>query len=145
MKEGQPRSQLSLAWIGNAEHLEEITRHGGRRTRALSTIADAAGMFEDFDNKRYIVLIELKYTDSYAENLQDIPVRSETYGKFCQNGRLTRSLVRDLGGLFCEPFVKLKRQQVWAHGMAKHKDLDAHCFSVPHIAPHMSKDRRNVT
>ncbi len=64
---------VSFEWIGAKNYLgEKISRNGERTRGANFTSADAIVIFERTDNKRQIVLIEWKYTESYGRNQPEI-------------------------------------------------------------------------
>jgi hypothetical protein len=146
MEEQMPPSYVAFEWIGLGDYLGECKRPDGRRTRgANATSADAAVMFEDDRNNRYIVLIEWKYTESYGKTSKAIPVRLETYGKFYDDGLLHTDRVPNFEDLFYEPFYQLMRQQMLAREIARHNELGANFASVLHIAPEINLDFQKVT
>jgi hypothetical protein len=63
MKKKLPDQFVSFEWIGKENYLRERAHTRG----ANCTSADAAVMFEREDGQRQIVLIEWKYTESYAK------------------------------------------------------------------------------
>jgi hypothetical protein len=130
-------------WIGQQNYLgEKLPRHGKRTRGALFTSADAAVLFQRIDGQRQIVLIEWKYTESYASS----PLR---YAKPSGTDRLAiyaplldradcpikRESIPAWETLFYEPFCQFMRQQLLAHEMELAHELEADVVSLLHIAP----------
>ena len=147
-----PGQFVSFEWIGAANYLGEKVRFGAQRTRgAYFTSADAAVMFEREDRSKQIVLIEWKYTESYASTDKSVgrsgAIRMGIYKPFYdrQDCPLDRSLLPHLADLFYEPFYQLMRQQFLAHEMEQAHELGADVVSVLHIDPAANTDFRRVT
>jgi hypothetical protein len=147
-----PGQFVSFEWIGLQNYLGERMRPGTERTRGANfTSADAAVKFQRSDGLRQIVLIEWKYTESYAGNWLGIAPsgtsRMEIYRHLYEHPEcpLDKSSIHNFGDLFYEPFYQLMRQQFLAWKMEQAKELCADVVSVLHIAPTRNHDFRKVT
>jgi hypothetical protein len=144
---------VAYEWIGLQNYLGEKIPRNGKRTRgAHYTSADAIVMFQQQDSRRHIVLIEWKYTESYASS----PLR---YAKPSETDRLAiyaplldradcpikRESIPAWETLFYEPFYQFMRQQLLAHEMELAHELNADLVSVLHIAPAHNREFRKVT
>jgi len=137
-------------WIGAKDYLGE--RPKSKRTRgANSTSADAALMFERADGRRQIVLIEWKYTESYARHFKRYAPsgtdRGAIYAPVYQRDDcwLDKALLPSYDALFYEPFYQFLRQQLLAQEMEKAHELGADVVSLLHIAPACNTDFQRVT
>jgi hypothetical protein len=143
---------VTFEWIGKDNYLGERVRGKGQRTRGANfTSADAAVFFERSDNKRQIVLIEWKYTESYnGTPFQVAPSgtdRRDIYRHVfdAEDCPLKKDLLPSYDSLFFEPFYQFMRQQFLAHKMEAAHELGAEVVSVLHIAPEHNKEFRRVT
>lgn len=143
---------VACEWIGQENYLNEGGGRSGRRTRGANfTSADAMVMFERSDGKRQIVLIEWKYTESYAAVSLAISKsgtdRTKIYRSLLNDPDcpIRTDLLPDEGALFYEPFYQLMRQQLLAHEMERNHELGADVVSLLHIAPAHNQDFRRVT
>jgi hypothetical protein len=143
---------VSFEWIGAKNYLKEGKAHTRKRTRGANfTSADAAVMFERKDGKRQIVLIEWKYTESYApvslkiakSDRNRLEIYSHLYNP--DDCPINKDLVPSFEALFYEPFYQLMRQQFLAHEMERMRELGADIVSVLHIAPDHNFDFRKIT
>lgn len=143
---------VACEWIGQENYLMEgFGRHGKRRRGANFTSADAMVMFERSGGKRQIVLIECKYTESYAPVLirhssSGIDRRS-IYDPFLtrQDCPIRTDLLPDEDALFYEPFYQLMRQQLLAHEMELNQELGADVVSVLYVVPRHNEDFPRLT
>lgn len=143
---------VSFEWIGIKNYLGERIIRGNPRTRGANfTSADAIVMFERNDNKRQIVLIEWKYTESYSGRFLKYSDRgTDRTGiyqhLFEQPGcPVNKNILPGFDSLFYEPFYQLMRQQFLAAEMEKANELGADIVTVLHIAPAHNKDFVRVT
>ncbi len=152
---GGPGTYVDFEVIGEKNYLGERVPKGGTRARGANvTSADAAVRFIHTDNLRQTVLIEWKYTESYARN---IPLHTSASGTdrtaiylkaWEQDGAIDHDLLCTAGGygsLFYEPFYQLMRQQLLAHQMELAHEDGADIVSVLHIAPAVNVALRRVT
>lgn len=143
---------VSFEWIGEHNYLGEKISRNGKRTRGANfTSADAIVMFERTDNKRQVVLIEWKYTESYGgTNLKFAKSgtdRTKIYSHLYESPDcpIRKELLPSFDTLFFEPFYQFMRQQFLAHEMEKAKEMNADIVSLLHIAPAHNLDFSKVT
>jgi len=141
----------AFEWIGQRNYLGEISR-GGKRTRGANfTSADAAVRFRDTSGRIQIALIEWKYGESYgrtskAEGKSGVR-RQAIYRDLFEaaDGPIDTNKVPDYLDLFYEPFYQMMRQQLLAHEMEKHHELDAQVVTVVHVCPEANTDFKRIT
>ncbi|MGD0923260.1 MAG: hypothetical protein ABSA70_16075 [Terriglobia bacterium] len=143
---------IACEWIGQKNYLDEKTSRGGKRTRGANcTSADAAVMFEQIDGKRQIVLIEWKYTESYAGTPLKVAKsgtdRTAIYKPLFEPDTcpINKDLLPSFESLFHEPFYQFMRQQFLANEMERAQELGANKVSVLHISPGCNTDFYKVT
>jgi len=143
---------VSFEWIGAENYLGEKVSRNGKRTRGANfTSADAIVMFKDAENKKHVVLIEWKYTESYYPTSLRIAGsgtdRTKIYQHLyeLQDCPLDKAPIPDFSDLFYEPFYQFMRQQLLAHEMEKAGEMGADIVSLLHIAPAHNQDFRRVT
>jgi hypothetical protein len=143
---------VAFEWIGQENYLGERISRNGKRTRGANfTSADAAVLFERSDEKRQMVLIEWKYTESYGsvslKVAQSGTDRTEIYKSLYlrDDCPFNKDLLPSFDSLFYEPFYQLMRQQFLAHEMEKAHELGADVVSVLHIAPAQNTDFHRIT
>lgn len=142
---------LAFEFIGSRNYLGEKVR-GRERTRGANcTSTDAAALLQTKDGRRHLVLIEWKYTESYAPTPLHISRngtdRTEIYrplfdSEDCPFDKTELSNFRDL---FYDPFDQMMRQQFLANEMEKARELEADVVSVLHIAPACNPDFQRIT
>ncbi len=150
---------VEFEWIGDANYLNERVPRGEKRTRGANcTSADAIVAFERADAKRQVVLIEWKYTESYAGQsirfAKSGTDRAAIYRNLfdAADCPIDKQLLASLDGdgshyedLFFEPFYQFMRQQFLAWKMESARELDADVVSVLHIAPSVNAGFRRIT
>lgn len=143
---------VACEWIGMENYLCEKIRPGATRTRGANfTSADAAVMFERTDDKRQIVLIEWKYTESCTgaslEQAESGTDRTAIYRKTFEREDcpIDKSLLPTFECLFYEPFYQFMRQQFLAHEIERAHELEADEVSVLHVAPARNCEFQKVT
>ena len=147
---------VSFEWIGERNYLGERQPTNGKRTRGANcTSADAAVMFDRTDGLRQIVLIEWKYTESYAVARGNMPLkvsksgtdRTEIYRPLwdAEDCPVERELLPSFDDLFVEPFYQFMRQQLLANEMEKANELGADIVTLLHLCPATNRDFRTVT
>lgn len=143
---------VAFEWIGRENYLGEIKSDNRKRTRGANfTSADAAIMFRRSDNRKQIVLIEWKYTESYYPTFLKFAAsgRDRTklyeYLYFANDCPLNKELISEYDNLFYEPFYQLMRQQFLAHELEKARELGANFVSLLHLSPAHNIDFKRVT
>ena len=147
---------VSFEWIGAENYLGERVPKNGTRTRGANfTSADAAVMFERTDGKKQIVLIEWKYTESYAVARGEPPLkvsksgtdRTKIYRHLWDKDDcpIQKDLLPSYDSLFVEPFYQFMRQQMLAQEMERAHELGANIVSVLHLCPTHNHDFNTVT
>lgn len=143
---------VSFEWIGEKNYLQEKISKNRTRTRgALFTSADSIVMFNTLDNKRHIVLIEWKYTESYTNRFLRFSSsgtdRFNIYNHLFQSDDcpINKSLLPSYDSLFYDPFDQLMRQQFLANEMEKAHEMGADIVSVLHISPEHNNDFKKNT
>jgi hypothetical protein len=143
---------VTFEWIGKKNYLKERKSKNRKRTRgALFTSADSMVMFESRENKRHIILIEWKYTESYRNKSikysRSKTDRSEIYKHLflSDDCPIDKNKLPSFDALFFDPFDQLMRQQFLANEMEKSQEMDADVVSVLHISPDRNLDIRKVT
>ena len=134
----EPDRHLTFEYIGPTDYFGEAP--GAVRTRgARCTSVDAAFLHRRRDGVRELVLIEWKYTESYAlrrpEPDKDA-VRWERYGTAWGDvGSPVRNDLLPFGLVLDEPFYQLVRQQLLAHELEKAHAHGAESVRVLHVLP----------
>lgn len=144
---------VSFEWIGEDNYLGERASKNGNRTRGANfTSTDAIVMFEDRHNKRQVVLIEWKYTESYGGNYLGFSTSGTDRRKIYQHlfddvaCIVDMDLLPSMDVLFYEPFYQFMRQQFLAAKMETAHELGADVVSLLHISPDANYDfRRNTS
>lgn len=143
---------VAFEWIGAENYLKEKVHGTNKRTRGANfTSADAAVFFRRDDGLRQVVLIEWKYTESYAP--VDLQVaasgtsRVDIYRPLfdAPDCPLAKTALPSFQALFYEPFYQLMRQQFLAHEMQKAHELGADIVSLLHISPAHNTDFKRIT
>jgi hypothetical protein len=143
---------VSFEWIGEKNYLgERVSRNGNRTRGANFTSADAIVSFLRSDHKKQVVLIEWKYTESYAlvpltvatSGTNRVSIYQHLYDQV--DCPLNKNLIPSFESLFYNPFYQFMRQQFLAHQMEKAHELGADIVSVLHIAPHHNIEFRRIT
>jgi len=148
----EDKSFVSFEWIGNQNYLGERVRSGKSRTRGTNcTSVDAIVRFESVDHKIQVVLIEWKYTESYASSFKRYSNGGTDRGSIYKHlfdpidCPINKEILPGYDALFYEPFYQLMRQQLLAHEMEKAHELGADIVSVLHIAPFKNQDFTRIT
>lgn len=134
----EPGRWLTFEYIGSDDVLNEAVG-GVRRRGTHCTSVDAAFLHTTRDGLRELILIEWKYTESYARRLPD-PKRDQTrlgrYGSLlaAPDGPVNVSLL-SFDGLLQEPLYQLMRQQLLAHELEKRHIHNADRVRVVHVLP----------
>lgn len=147
---------VSFEWIGERNYLGERQPKNGNRTRGANcTSVDAAVMFDRTDGLRQIVLIEWKYTESYAVAKRKMPLkvsksgtdRTQIYHSLWEAADcpIRKELLPSFDDLFVEPFYQFMRQQLLANEMEKANELGADIVTLLHLCPAANRDFRTVT
>lgn len=143
---------VSFEWIGGRNYLGERMPRNAIRTRGANfTSADAIVSFIGKDNKKQVVLIEWKYTESYSPVPLMVAKSGTSRVKIYQHlydhadCPLSKELIPGFESLFYDPFYQFMRQQFLAHEMEKAHELDADIVSVLHIAPRHNYEFRRIT
>lgn len=133
---------VAMEWIGQKNYLGELVSRHGKRTRGANfTSADAVVRFERRDGSVQVVLIEWKYTETYASTPLAIAKsgtdRTAIYAHLYRRDDfpLRKELLPGFRSLFYEPFYQLLRQQLLANEMERAGELGAGTVSLLHIAP----------
>ncbi|GAP13076.1 hypothetical protein LARV_00818 [Longilinea arvoryzae] len=143
---------VAFEWIGDRDYLHEQKNPGKPRSRGANfTSADAAVRFKRLDGSIQVVLIEWKYTESYAGTDLQIAAsgvsRADIYRYLFEapDCPLDKTALPAYEALFFEPFYQLMRQQFLAHEMEKARELGVDMVSLMHISPAHNQDFRRVT
>jgi len=143
---------VSFEWIGKKNYLKEkIARNKIRSRGALFTSADSIVMFRTITNKRHLVLIEWKYTESYSNSFLKYSNsgtdRTKIYKHLFESNDcpINKALLPSFDSLFYEPFYQLMRQQYLANEMEKAHEMEADFVSVLHISPDHNEDFKKNT
>ena len=143
---------VSFEWIGQENYLGEKISRNGKRTRGANfTSADAIVMFNRTDNKRQVILIEWKYTESYGGTFLKIADsgtdRTAIYRHLFDSPDcpINKEILPSFDALFYEPFYQFMRQQFLVHEMEKSHELGADIVTLMHIAPAHNTDFCRVT
>ena len=135
----EPGRYLTFEYIGPTDYFGEAA--GGQRIRgAQCTSVDAAFLHRSLDGRRELVLVEWKYTESYARlrppDPQKDAVRRERYAAALEavDGPV-RAEVLPFWELLDEPFYQLLRQQLLARELERSRVLGAERVRVVHVLP----------
>ena len=121
---------ISFEAASNKDHLNEITTNRGK----LNTSIDALFLAEDESNKKHLVVLEWKYTESHSDN--DCSIKTKNNGHTKGEERLKRytSLITNSKQLkhkysnyqssiyFYGELYQLTRQTLWAEQMIENKN-----------------------
>ena len=134
----EPGRFLTFEFIGSRDYLNEAV--GGVRQRGANcTSVDAAFVHTTTSNVRELILLEWKYTERYAQRHAD-PASDATrlarYGELldADDCPVQRGLLA-FEELVQEPLYQLMRQQLLAHQLEKHRELDVDRVRVAHVLP----------
>lgn len=143
---------VAFEWIGNENYLGEKISKNRKRTRGANfTSADAAVLFQCTDERKQLVLIEWKYTESYSptalHTAKSGADRRQIYAHLFEKEDcpLDKMVLQNFDHLFYEPFYQFMRQQFLAHELEKAREQDADLVSLLHISPARNTDFRRVT
>ena len=134
----EPGRHLTFEYVGPTDYFGEAT--GGVRIRgAHCTSVDAAFLHRRRDGLRELVLVEWKYTESYALRRPDPAKDLVRHGRYATAWNAPDSPVRSdllpFELILDEPFYQLVRQQLLAHELEKARAHDADRVRVLHVLP----------
>lgn len=136
--EVEPGRYLTFEYIGPDDVFGE-SPHGPRIRGSRCTSIDAAFLHVTGDGVTELVLVEWKYTESYAPRRPDPrkdEVRRTRYERFLGDpDGPVRADVLDLDHLLDEPLYQLVRQQLLAHELERSGVLGAERVRIVHVCP----------
>ena len=134
-----PEGLVAFEWIGQENYLGERVR--GKRVRgSMVTSADALIVVECSDGRCTGVLVEWKFTESYAKPIPHTSAKGADRRKIyrTQYEDTSSPFVADrppIDAYFHEPHYQLLRQSLLAHGMVQAGEHDIDRMIVLYLAP----------
>lgn len=140
-------SYIAFEAVSKHDHLGE----DGPTRGSNCTSVDALVLAVDNDDKRWLIPIEWKYTESYNDGAKNDKsfgskgvVRMSRYNNLINSSDQLKSLTNYKGSIYYfEPFYQLMRQTLWAEQMIKNKETElikADFFLHIHVVPHADSD-----
>lgn len=137
-------------WIGKRNYMGE---HGNRRRGQYATSADVLIAYQDQQGGRHGVLIESKYTETYAvgESLrwsERGTDRAEIYRSEVErsDGPIRTGIGIEIEDLMFDPFDQHLRQQLLASAMEREQELGFETVTCLHVSPHANLEfHRRIT
>jgi hypothetical protein len=136
----EEKRYISFEWIGGANYLNEDPKIGSRRKRgAGNTSIDAAVIYENSAKKKALLLIEVKYSESYGSAYKrfrsDGTDRFDNYAPFFYNAGspVREDIAPRLEDFLYEPFYQLLRQTLLAKQIMKADRPEADHVQVVHL------------
>lgn len=127
---------VEFEFIGNNNYLKEKSHTRG----ANCTSIDAVMIGLTKNNKRKIVFIEWKYTESYSQENKYIPERSKIYDPLIEtfNSPLIYGIPFEV--FYYEPFYQLMRQTLLAWECVKNNDHNVDDYLHVHVVPDKNEE-----
>jgi len=143
---------IAFEWIGKKNYLSEMPKIGEYRQRgAGNTSIDAMMMYETNDNEKVMLLIEIKYSESYGVSYKrfrsDGSDRIKCYEDFFYDlsSPINRSIAPDLEDFLYEPFYQLLRHTLLATQIKKVEKEKINRVQVVHLVVSQNKELLSVT
>jgi hypothetical protein len=143
---------VAFEWIGDCNYLNEKPKIGECRQRgAGNTSIDAAMMYEDADGKKVMLLVEVKYCESYGTSYKrfrsDGSDRFENYEEFFYDpsSPINLEIAPELADFLYEPFYQLLRHSLLATQIMKAGKPKVNRVRVAHLTVSRNKDLLSVT
>lgn len=126
------KGYISFEVSSNEDHLNEISTNRGE----LNTSIDALFLAEDKNNKKCLIIIEWKYTESYSDKDHSIEItkgghkkgeeRLNRYALLINNSKQLKHKYSDYKSTiyFYGEFYQFTRQTLWAEQMIKNKNTE---------------------
>ncbi len=134
---------VDMEWVGQESYLGE---HGWPSRGEYATSADLLLAYEDPSGRRHGVLVESKYTESYAtgewlDRGSKGRTRLATYKPLLErpDSPITKDTDLGLRDLLIEPFYQHLRQQLLATGMERKRELDFETVTCLHVSPRANR------
>jgi len=143
---------IAFEWIGDINYLNEEPKIGSYRQRgAGNTSIDAMMMYESQNGKKVMLLIEIKYSESYGVSYKrfrsDGTDRLANYQEYFNSpsSPVNLEVAPNLADFLYEPFYQLLRHSLLAAQIKKTGKPKASKVQVVHITVHGNKNLLAVT
>jgi hypothetical protein len=143
---------IAFEWIGDTNYLNEEPKIGEYRKRgAGNTSIDAAVMYENSTGEKIMLLIEIKYSESYGTSYKrfrsDGTDRFKNYEPFFYDEEtpINLSVAPRLQDFLYEPFYQLLRQTLLAGQVMKTGKPQLSRVQVVHLCVNRNKELLAVT
>jgi hypothetical protein len=143
---------IAFEWIGDYNYLGELPKLGYDRHRgAGNTSIDAVLIYETQDNRRVMLLIEFKYSESYGVSYKrfrsDGSDRVESYREFyyAGNSPIDLTITPKIEDHLYEPFYQLLRQQLLATQIIETGIPDVDKVLVVHVYAKANRELTAIT
>jgi hypothetical protein len=148
----EDRRYIAFEWIGDTNYLNEEPKIGNYRKRgAGNTSIDAAVMYESSAGEKVMLLIEIKYSESYGVSYKrfrsDGSDRFENYEPFFYDKAtpVNLSVTPRLQDFLYEPFYQLLRQTLLASRIMITGKPKVNRVQVVHLHVDRNRDLLAVT
>jgi hypothetical protein len=143
---------ISFEWIGKINYLNENPKIGEYRLRgAGNTSIDAMMVYETGGNERVMLLVEMKYSESYGVSYKrfrsDGADRFESYQDFfyAKGSPINLAIAPDLADFLYEPFYQLLRHSLLASRIMEVGKPKVSRVRVVHLTVTRNKELLAVT
>jgi hypothetical protein len=148
----EDKRYIAFEWIGKKNYLKEEPKIGGYRQRgAGNTSIDAMMMYETAEKEKVMLLIEIKYSESYTVSYKrfrsDCSDRTDTYKDFFYDtsSPVNRNIAPNLEDFLYEPFFQLLRHTLLASQIKKAEAAKLSHVQVVHLVVSQNNDLLIVT
>jgi len=148
----EDKRYIAFEWIGKTNYLREEPKIGESRKRgAGNTSIDAMMMYETATHEKVMLLIEIKYSESYGVSYKrfrsDGSDRIESYEDYFYDlfSPIDRSIAPNLEDFLYEPFYQLLRHTLLASQIRQVEAENISRAQVVHLAVSQNHDLLTVT
>jgi len=148
----EDKRYIAFEWIGNKNYLSETPKIGEYRQRgAGNTSIDAMMIYETQSKDKVMLLIEVKYSESYGVSYKrfrsDGSDRIDCYQDFFYDllSPIDRSIAPDLEDFLYEPFYQLLRHTLLASQIKQVESAKLNWVQVVHLTVSNNKELLSVT
>jgi hypothetical protein len=148
----EDKRYIAFEWIGKTNYLNEKPKIGEYRQRgAGNTSIDAMMMYETVNHEKVMLLIEIKYSESYGVSYKrfrsDGSDRIESYEDFFYDlsSPIDRSITPNLEDFLYEPFYQLLRHTLLASQIKQVESTKLNRVQVVHLVVSQNQELLSVT
>jgi len=148
----EDKRYIAFEWIGKTNYLHEESKIGESRKRgAGNTSIDAMMMYETDTHEKVMLLIEMKYSESYGVSYKrfrsDGSDRIDSYEDFFYDlsSPIDRSIAPNLEDFLFEPFYQLLRHTLLASQIKQVESARLNRVQVVHLVVSKNHELLSVT